>query len=65
MTKKSFNNSDLELWLRKNNMTTKEFCKLIDCSTFVTWKIKNGKRVREYTAKKILEITKGEVLANF
>ena len=53
--------SDLEKWLKKRSMTTKKFALLVGCSRVVIWKVKRGMGVCPYFAKKIYEITEGEI----
>ena len=54
-------NSDLERWLRKRNMTTNRFVQLVGCSRPVVWKVKKGIAICPLYAKRIYEITEGEV----
>jgi hypothetical protein len=54
-------NSDLDNWLLKNNMKTNDFALLVECSRTVVWKVKRGIPVCPTYAKKIYELTNGEV----
>lgn len=54
-------NSALEMWLRKRNMSTNRFVQLIGCSRVVIWKAKREIGICPAYAKKIYEITGGEV----
>jgi len=56
-----YENSDLEKWLRKRQMTTKKFTELVGCSRPVIWKVKRGIAICPLYAKKIYEITNGEI----
>jgi len=56
-----YKDSDLEKWLRKRHMTTNKFVSLIGCSRPVVWKVKRGIAICPFYAKKIYEITGGEV----
>lgn len=56
------NCSDIEKWLRKNFMSTVDFSVLVGCSRQVIWKMKQGKPVMPKFAKRVLEITEGEVV---
>ena len=53
----------LENWLKKNNVTMKEFCGRVGCGRTILWKVKTGKTVDKKIAAKILEETNGEVFA--
>ncbi len=57
MEEKSYRDSDLEKWLRKNNLSTKDFCQIIGCSRFVAWKIKNGLVICEDFSQRVRELT--------
>ncbi len=54
-------NSDLERWLRQRNMTTKHFVELVGCSRPVIWRVKKGIAICPMYAKRIYEITEGQV----
>ena len=54
--------SDLELWLRKRSMTTARFAELVGCTRPVLWKVKRGIPVCPLYAKRIYELTNGEVV---
>jgi len=56
-----YENSDLELWLRKKHMSTNEFVQLVGCSRPVVWKVKKGLPICPLYAKRIMEITLNEV----
>lgn len=53
--------SELEIWLRKRNMSNNRFCELIGCTRFVSWKVKKGIPISYKNAKKIYDMTEGEV----
>lgn len=55
---------NMEKFLRKKNMQTSDFAKIIGCSRQVIWKVKKRIPVSHRIAQKILEATKGEVYAN-
>lgn len=59
----SFENeiSDLESWLRKRNMSNKRFVELVGCSRPIVWKVKRGIAICPLYAKKIHDLTNGEV----
>lgn len=48
---------DLEIWLRKNNMTTNSFAVLVNCSRQVIWKVKKNIPIDSKIAKRIQEVT--------
>ncbi len=54
--------SDLESWLRKNNMTTNELATLAQCSRQVIWKVKKNKPIDPKIALRIKEATGSEVI---
>ena len=54
--------SPLENWIRARNMTTTEFTKMVGCSRPVVWKVKRGIAICPKYARKIVELTKGEVM---
>jgi hypothetical protein len=54
-------NSALEKWLRKKNMTTTHFVEMVGCSRPVVWKVKRGIPISPKYANRIIEITKGEI----
>ena len=54
--------SALEKWLRARHMTTNNFVKLIGCARQTVWKVKKGVPICALYAKKIIEVTKGEVV---
>lgn len=54
-------NSNLEKWLRARHMTTKKFVELVGCSRPVVWKVKRGIAICPLYAKKIYELTGGEI----
>jgi hypothetical protein len=43
-------------------MTTNKFTELVGCSRPVVWKVKRGIPICPKYAKKIIEITKGEII---
>lgn len=53
---------DLETWIRKHNIVTKDFIKLVGCSKFVIWKAKKGEAISPKFAAKIYELTNGQVI---
>jgi hypothetical protein len=53
--------STLEKWLRKRNMTTNRFVELVGCSRPIVWKVKRGIAICPLYAKRIHELTEGEV----
>lgn len=53
--------SDLESWLRKNNMTTNELATLAQCSRQVIWKVKRGIAIDPKIALRIKEATGNEI----
>lgn len=53
--------SDLNNWLRKKCIQTKDFRKQVGCSTFVIWKVQHGMKIREKYASIISELTNNEV----
>jgi hypothetical protein len=53
--------SDLEKWIRKKAMTTKNFAELVGCSRTVIWKVKHDLPICPLYANRIIEITGGEV----
>ncbi len=55
--------SEMEKWLRKQNMTTLQFSKIIGCSRIVIWKVKVGKNIRKSFSEKILQFTQGQVIS--
>jgi hypothetical protein len=56
-------NSDMEIWLREQHMSTKCFCQLVGCSRTVIWKVKNKIPVSRSIANLILILTEGKVSA--
>lgn len=54
--------SDLDKWLRKRNIRTKDFRIKVGCSTFVIWKVKHGLKIRPKYADIIAELTNNEVI---
>lgn len=59
--------SELEAWIRKRHMTTARFVELVGCSRTVVWKVKRGIPICPLYAKKIFDLTDGEIqpLYNF
>lgn len=53
--------SPMEKWLRKKNMSTTAFCKMVGCSRPVLWKVKRGLPISPQFANRIVELTDGEV----
>lgn len=53
--------SDIESWLRKNNMTTNELATLAQCSRQVIWKLKHNLAIDTKIALRIREVTGFEV----
>lgn len=60
-----YSKSDLEKWLRKKHMATKEFVDMVGCSRAVIYYVKNDWTICPRFAKKIIEITNGEVVPKF
>ena len=56
-----YENSDLEKWLRKKRLSTTQFAQMIGCSRIVIWKAKRGVEIAHKYAKKITDLTQGEV----
>lgn len=54
--------SQLERWLRQRNMTTNRFTELVGCSRTVIWKVKKGIAICPLYAKRIIQITGGEIM---
>lgn len=65
MTAGDYSKSDLEMWLRKKHMATKQFVEMVGCSRAVIHCVKNGITICPKFAKKIMEITNGEVIPKF
>jgi len=61
----TWQNSKLEKWLRDRNMSTNKFVQLVGCSRPVVWKVKRGITICPYYAKRISEITQGEIQPAF
>ena len=55
-------NSLLEKWLRKRNMSTNKFVQLVGCSRPVVWKVKRGIPICPLYAKRIFDITEGQIV---
>ncbi len=62
MSSPEFQGSALEKWLRKRQMTTNKFSAQVGCSRTVIWKVKRGIAICPLYAKRIYEITNGEVV---
>jgi hypothetical protein len=56
-----YKDSDLERWLRKRNMKTIRFAELVGCSRPIIWKVKRGIAICPFYAKRIFDLTSGEV----
>lgn len=56
-----YKDSDLERWLRKRNMKTARFAEMVGCSRPIIWKVKRGIPICPLYAKKIYDLTSGEV----
>lgn len=54
--------SKLECWLRKNNMSTKHFADLAQCSRQVILKVKKDMAIDPAFAKRIIDLTGAEVI---
>lgn len=55
----------LRQYLKENNITQKEFAKLLDVDVISLWRYLQGTRIpRPKTLKKICELTNGYVTAN-
>ena len=57
--------SPLEKWLRKKNMSTKDFVSIIGCSRIIIWKVKTGRKISKEYALKIADATQQEVYPRF
>ena len=55
---------NLETWLRKRNMTTKQFTEMVGCSRPVIWKAKKGLTISPQIAERIQKITNGQIDLN-
>jgi hypothetical protein len=55
---------NLETWLRKRNMTTKQFTEMVGCSRPVIWKVKKGLTVSPQIAHRIQELTNDQIDLN-
>jgi hypothetical protein len=53
--------SPLENWIKSNKLNTNKFSALVGCSRVVLWKVKKGLAVCPFYAKKIKELTNGEI----
>jgi predicted XRE-type DNA-binding protein len=53
--------SELELWIRKRNMTTNQFVKMVGCSRPTVWKVKKGIPISKEIAEKITLLTNGAI----
>ena len=56
--------SAMEKYLRKNNMSLKDFAKKAGCSRQTIWKLKKGMAVTPDLGYKIFNLTRGEVQPN-
>lgn len=54
--------SALEKWLRKRQMTTNRFTELVGCSRTVIWKVKRGIAICPLYARRISQLTCGEIV---
>lgn len=54
--------SDLEKWLRKKNMSTTDFAKIVGCSRPTLLFVKRGIAISAIIALKIHKATDGDVL---
>lgn len=54
--------SALEQWLRKRHMSTNRFTELVGCSRTVVWKVKRGIAICPLYAKRISQLTCGEIV---
>lgn len=54
--------SALEKWLRKRNMTTNRFIELVGCSRPTLWKVKRDIPICPLYAKRIYQLTNGEII---
>lgn len=61
MENNKYRNSSVEDWIRRNNMTTKQFCELVNCSRITAWKLKRNLCVTPDVADRIEALTNGEV----
>ena len=56
-----YESSELERWLRKKHMSTNQLAAMVGCSRPVIWKVKKGIAICPLYAKRIYEITEGQV----
>lgn len=61
MPSHNYHDSPLEIWLKKNKMSTNEFVEIIGCSRPTIWKAKRGIPISPKTAKRIYNFTNGEI----
>jgi hypothetical protein len=54
-------NSDMGKWLKKNYINAKDFQKKVGCSRPIILKVKKGIPISPLYAKRIFDLTKGEV----
>jgi biotin operon repressor len=58
---KNMKKSPMEIYLRKNNMSLKNFAEVIGCSRQTIWKIKKGMAITTDLSYRIFSCTRGEV----
>ena len=56
--------TDLESWLRENNLSTNSFVNMVGCCRSTIWKVKKGVAVDSKVANKIMQITDSKVIPN-
>ena len=54
-------NSQLEKWLKDKKMSTNRFVELVGCSRPVIWKVKRGIAICPLYAKRVFDLTNGNV----
>jgi predicted transcriptional regulator len=62
MSEQGIENSPMEKWLRKKNMTAKNFIEMVGCSRDVISRVKRMEAISPKYAEKIIELTDGEVV---
>lgn len=61
MENRRYDDSALEQWIRKNCITTNQFCVLAKCSRVTAWRLKQNLGVTAKLAARIEALTNGEV----
>lgn len=62
MTSRKYLNSEIEDWIRSKNITTKQFCELVDCCRITVWKLKRNLCVTAEVSQRIAQATNGEIV---